>query len=262
MSEGASPASGTGGNSGGGPAGNSGRRRFRPTLWATLVTLPVLAVLLALGTWQLDRLDWKNDMIAQRTAGLAAPAVPLPNPMPDAERLAFAKVQVSGSFLHDKELYLGSRTHKKAVGYHVVTPFLLEDGRTLWIDRGWVPPDRRDPAARAAGQIGGQLRVEGILLTDGWKGSEMFKPQNRPEEKLFLWVDTAAMARRAGLDDFVAGVYLVAGPTENPGGLPIGDEFKVDLKNDHLEYAMTWYALAVVLGVIYFLFHFRPARQE
>jgi len=245
-----------------GVGGGLGRRRFRPTLWATLATLPALIVLLALGTWQLDRLKWKSELIAQRSAGLEAPAVPFPNPLPEAESLAFTKVQVSGHFHHEAEIYLGPRTHERTVGYHVVTPLKLDDGRTLLVDRGWVPPDRIDPGTRSAGQVAGPVRVEGILRTGGWKGSKLFKPQNQPEENRFLWVDTEAMAERAGLENVVTGIYLIAGPAENLGGLPIGQEYKPDLKNDHLEYAITWYALAAALAIIYFLFHFRPSRQR
>lgn len=233
------------------------RRRFRPALWPTLFTLPALAALLGLGTWQLYRLDWKTDLIAEREARGTAPAIVLPREIADPRALEFRRVRLAGRFLHEAEMYLSGRTFKGQVGVHVATPMVLADGRGLLVDRGWVPMARKDPASRAEGQPEGLVVVEALLRTGGWKGSAMFRPDNRPEDNTWFWVDPEAMAARAGLKNPVTAVYAAAGPAENPGGLPVGGQTRVNLRNDHLQYAITWYALAVALVVIYVLFHLR-----
>ena len=121
---------------------------FRPTFWPTLLTVSMLAVLVGLGTWQLQRLEWKTQLIAERDAGLAAAALSLPADDGQLAALEFRKVTARGRFLHDRELYVGSRTNHGKAGYHVLTPLQVEDGTVLLVNRGWVPLDRHDPASR------------------------------------------------------------------------------------------------------------------
>lgn len=238
----------------------AGRRRWqRPGLWLTLCSLAAFAVLTALGGWQLQRLQWKAALIAERQARSADLPLALP-PLFDApEALAFRRAQVTGRFLHGRELYLTGRTYKSQVGAHVVTPLLLEDGRTLLVDRGWVPMDRKDPARRAAGQVAGPVTLEGLLRRGGWRGSAWFRPENQPAENIWFWVDPPAMADAAGLERPITALYLAAGPAENPGGLPRGGRTVVTRRNDHLQYALTWFTLAGALTVIFILFHYRRA---
>jgi surfeit locus 1 family protein len=234
-------------------------RRFRPTLWPTLFTVPVLAALVALGSWQVQRLHWKEALIAERQARSTVPSMALPDVIDRPDDLEFRAVRVQGTFHHDRELYLAARTRESVVGLHVVTPMTLEDGRALLIDRGWVPDSRRDPATRPEGQLSGVVALEGLVRTGGWKGPGFMKPDNLPAENLWFWVDPPAMAAAAGLPGAVAEVYLDAGPAENPGGLPIGGQTRINLQNDHLQYAITWFSLAIALLVIYAVYHLRDA---
>ncbi|MDH3594519.1 MAG: SURF1 family protein [Rhodospirillales bacterium] len=231
------------------------RWRFRPAFWPTLFTLPMLATLIGLGTWQLQRLEWKQARIAERETRSIAPAIDLPREIADPQALEFRRVALTGRFLHAREMYLNGRTYKGQVGVHVVTPFVLSDGRGLLVDRGWVPMARKDPASRPDGQVAGIVTLEALLRSGGWTGSRTFRPDNRPEENLWFWVDPVAMAAWAGLEDPVTALYAAAGAAENPGGLPVGGQTRVTLRNDHLQYALTWYALAVALAVIYGLYH-------
>lgn len=239
-----------------------GVRRFQPTLWPTVFTVPTLIVLVALGIWQIERLHWKEALIAERQARSAAPAVALPDPVAEPESLEFTPVRVVGRFLHERELYLAARTVDGAAGLHVVTPFALTDGRVVLVDRGWVPEARRDPATRPEGQVTGEITLTGLVRTPGWKGWEMLRPENLPEQNLWFWVEPAAMAASAGLAEVVEAVYLDAGPAENPGGWPKGGQTRLTLPNDHLEYAITWFALAVALAVIYVVYHWRRGERS
>jgi surfeit locus 1 family protein len=224
------------------------------------------------------------------TQRMAGPAIALPPPPVDAAALRYRPIRFVGRFHHDRELYLEARSHKGRAGLHLVTPFELDDGRVVLVDRGWVPPERRRPETRAEGQIGGQIggrvRLTGTIRTGGWNGYEFLRPENDPAGNAWVWMDLPRMAERvamedaglggaglggaglggaglggAGLGGTVSGYYLVADAAPNPGGLPIGRAPGVDLPNNHLGYALTWYALALVLLVIYLLHQSQPEPE-
>ncbi|MGF1611476.1 MAG: SURF1 family protein [Kiloniellales bacterium] len=239
-----------------------GRLRFRPTPWATAFTIVGLAALIGLGTWQLQRLEWKEEQIAERHARSTEEAVALPGGLGDPQALDYVRVALTGRFLHDRELHLGSRTLKGAVGYHVVTPLLLDDGRTILVDRGWVPPERLDPTSRAEGQVAGEVEIEALLRPGGWRGWTLTRPANDPAGNLWLWLDLPAMfealgAEAAGLGRPITSVYAEALPNGAPGGLPVAVAGAIDLRNEHLQYALTWYALALALLIIYLVYSTR-----
>lgn len=237
------------------------RPSFRPTLWPSLITLPTLVALIALGLWQLERLEWKESLIEERQDRSQAPAVELPEDLSQPLGLEFQAVRVGGHFLHERELYLAARTFDGRVGLHVVTPFALDDGRILLVDRGWIPDDRRDPASRPEGQVPGDVVLAGLLRRPGWRGLTWLEPDNQSEENIWFWVEPAAMAAAAGLGPeagaLIGEVYLDAGPAENPGGWPVGGRTPIELANDHLQYALTWFALALALAAIYVIYHLR-----
>ncbi|HXP74302.1 MAG TPA: SURF1 family protein [Stellaceae bacterium] len=227
-----------------------GRRRLLTlTLWA----LAGFAVLIGLGTWQIERLHWKDALIAERAAAVSAPPAELPR-TPDAARpLDFRRVQVKGVFLHDHEIPVHAIERRSgAAGYLVLTPLRLEDGAVVLVERGWVPDDKREAATRAEGNPLGEVAVEGLLRWALAEKPGWFVPANDPGRGEWFWIDLPALARAAGVPEALP-FYVEAGPAPNPGGLPVGGQANTDLPNDHLQYAITWYALAAALAVIYFL---------
>jgi surfeit locus 1 family protein len=234
---------------------------YHPAFWPTITTIPILIVLLGLGTWQLERLQWKEGLIADRAARATAAPIDLPEAgsrlSPD--RLAdldFRRAIATGRFLHDREMYLAARTMLGAVGHQVITPLQRADGSFVLLDRGWVPDDRRDPARRPDGQVEGVVTVEGTIRAPAAR--HWLQPDNEPARNLWFWNDLDAMAGHAGVpSERLVPVYLEAGPAPNPGGLPVGGQTKVNLPNDHLQYAITWYGLAIALAVIYVVYHLR-----
>lgn len=236
---------------------------FRPTFWPTVFTIPAVLVLLALGTWQLQRMQWKEAQITERVERTTSAPVPLPRgaDLAPEERAAieYRRAVVTGTFLHDREMYLAARSMRGNPGYQVVTPFRLAEpgsgaGHVL-INRGWIPIDRKDPATRQPGLIEGEVAVDGIIRLEGRPG--WMVPDNQPEDNIWFWVDLPAMAAYADLAGDVAPVYLDAGEAEIPGTYPLGGQTRIQLPNDHLQYALTWYSLAVALVVIYFVYHRR-----
>ncbi|HVJ53821.1 MAG TPA: SURF1 family protein [Aliidongia sp.] len=236
------------------------RERFRFTLWPTLFMIPALIFILGLGVWQLERLVWKTNLIAERSSALAAPATPVPMTLDQARPLDFHRVVATGRFDNAHELYIGAFDGRGVEGFQIVTPLHLEDGHILLVNRGFVPAIRKDPARRAEGQIEGETSVEGILrlavIPTGW-----LVPKNQPGDNFWIYVDIPAMTETLKLDN-VLPYYVEAGPAPNPGGFPIGGQTRIALPNDHLQYALTWFSFAVTLIVIYLIYHYRRPEQD
>jgi surfeit locus 1 family protein len=232
------------------------RSRLIPAVFTAFAAL----VCLALGAWQLERLGWKTRLIAERQAAVHAAPVPAPQTLEEARSLEFHPVIAEGIFLNDKEIYLGAASPGGGEpGLQVLTPLRLADGRIIFINRGFIPSARKNPEKRSAGQLAGPVRVTGLLrLPHGKPG--WLVPDNRPDLNYWFWVDLPAMETATGLSK-VAPFYIDADATPNPGGWPKGGVTPIDLPNDHLQYAITWFALAVAAIVVYLVWR-RQAGQE
>lgn len=221
----------------------------------SLVVLVMLGVLLALGTWQIQRLQWKLDLIEARRVALEGPPLPITAKDLSPDRVAdlpdFRRVTVSGTFLNDHEFYLASQFQGEQSGWHVVTPLRLDDGSVVLIDRGFVPPDHKLPQTRSAGLSSGPVSVSGILRRPHRPG--FFTPANQPHDNVWFLIDPAAMAAQAGFDP-LPDIVIDADNTPNAGGFPIGGQTQTTLDNPHLQYAITWYGLAGLLLIIYLVY--------
>ncbi len=238
---------------------------FRPTFWPTVLTLPALAVLVALGVWQLQRMDWKEALVEERRARAAGPVIELPTDGRIRVRdLVHRRVAVSGRYMHEAEMHLLNRVRDGVPGMHLVTPLVRADGGpTLLVDRGWVPPDW--PGSPLA--VNEEVVVEGIVRTESEPG--FFVPENRPESNEWYHLDLVQMATSAGVlpfPDFY--IFATAEAPAEPGAAaagdaaaagradyPVANEWRVELRNEHLSYAITWFALAGALLTIYVIYH-------
>nr|WP_281032620.1 SURF1 family protein [Phyllobacterium salinisoli] len=202
------------------------------------------AVFLALGTWQVQRLFWKLDLIARVDARIHAATVPAPSDWDKftAERDEYRHVTASGSFDYSKEVLVQAVTALGA-GFWVVTPLHQPDGATILINRGFVPADRRATASRAGSEIAGSVTINGLLRMSEPDGA--FLRSNDPEAGRWYSRDVAAIAAAQHLQN-VAPYFIDADATKNPGGLPVGGLTVVHFRNTHLVYAITWYLLALM----------------
>ena len=218
-------------------------------------------MLIGLGSWQLQRLQWKNDLISSFEARSAADAIPIPAANANLDDLEFRNLALYGVFQHDKETFLTGRTYEGNAGFHVVTPLLLEDGRIILVNRGWVSEDYRDPAKRAFSQITGQTSVIGILRRPGVKG--FFVPENEPENGFWFTLVPGEINQHLGLGDAaIDQFYADALRTSDVVTLPIAARTKLNLRNAHLSYAMTWYGIALALIGVYLAFHYQAGRLQ
>lgn len=218
--------------------------QVRP-LWQTGLAL-ALAVLLmiafaALGVWQLQRLSWKLDLIAQVEARVHAEPESLGALLarPPEDR-AYRRVRVQGQFNHDAETRVQAVTELGG-GYWVLTPLTTPDGQVLLVNRGFVPTERADPQTRPQGQITGPVSVTGLARLTEPEGA--FLRSNDSAGNRWYSRDVQAIAAARGLGP-VAPVFLDADATPLPGGLPVGGLTVVAFRNTHLIYALTWFTLA------------------
>lgn len=225
--------------------------------WVIFVAIPGVTILLALGSWQVQRLMWKNGANEYRQVRSQSEAIALPPVVEDVEDMLYRPVWLTGRFLHDQEMFLAARSYNSNTGYQVITPFERSDGGLVLINRGWVPIDRKEPATRSAGQIGGELRIEGLMTTGNIPG--WMTPDNAPEENFWYWIDLPSLYGHAGAEP--RNYMIDAGAAANPGRYPIGGQTKTELRNEHLQYVVIWYALAACLGVISYLM-LRGARRR
>jgi surfeit locus 1 family protein len=230
----------------------------------SLAALAMFAALLALGTWQVRRLAWKENLIQTIESRIHQPPRPLEAWFKTEPGTDYWPVQVEGTFLHSGERHFFS-TYDGQSGYDVITPMEVFPGSFVFVNRGFVPFDRKDAATRAEGQIAGKVKVIGLARSILTKKPSWLVPDNEPDKNIFYWKDFAKMRDTAALPvgSKALELFIDAGKAGNPGGLPIGGVTIVDLPNSHLSYAVTWYGLAATLAAIWSVLafrHFRPRR--
>ena len=232
---------------------------MRASLVATLIALPAVVVLIGLGLWQLDRMAWKHDLIAtmQQRMNEAPRAMADILAMP-ADQRAWRPVMVVGRFLNDREMPLYRQDVDDGTpGYDILTPLVLADGRAVLVNRGWVPPDKRDASTRT-GAPRGQVWVTGIVREIGER--ESFANDNSPETGEWYWIDREAMEVHAGVG--LLPLVVVADRDADASALPRGGQVRLDLRDDHLHYALTWFGLAAAMAVIYGIWMWRSLRRR
>jgi surfeit locus 1 family protein len=224
----------------------------------------VVAGLLALGTWQVERLSWKLDLIARVDARVHAGPVAAPGP-PEwpgitAARDEFRHVTLAGTFLNDRETLVQALTERGG-GFWVVTPLRRRDGTIVLVNRGFVPPEKRDPATREAGLISGETAVTGLLRVSEPRGTLL--RANDPAAERWFSRDVEAIAAARGLTQ-VAPYFVDADSSPNSGGLPVGGLTVIAFANNHLVYAITWYVLALMAagGAAYVIRDGWPRRER
>jgi len=239
---------------------------LRSLLWPGLAALVALAILLTLGTWQMQRLAWKNDLIGRIEARAFGEPGPVPAeadwPRVSPEADEYRRVRLTGTFLHDQEAavhgLMSASRGQPVQGFYILTPLRLANGSHVMVNRGFVPTELRDPAARAQGQVAGEVTVTGLLRNREERAP--FVPENEPARDRWYTRDPAAIAAARGLTR-VSPFLVDADATPNPGGWPRGGQTALRLPNNHLQYAVTWYGIALTLVGVFAAFAWRRLKS-
>ncbi|MDX2028137.1 MAG: SURF1 family protein [Alphaproteobacteria bacterium] len=219
---------------------------FTLRLWPTFLTLVIFAILAGLGTWQVERLHWKENLIATIEMRMKEAPVDAAR-FADSAHVDYRNAYASGIFQNGKEIYTTAISPKGEGGYHVLTPLRLKKNRYLLVNRGWVPYGKKLPDTRKPGQLSNTVTIKGILRVapQGWM---------QPSDK-------QKIVRLVSLPEFLPFV-LEADAAPNPGGYPVGGQTRLNLPNNHLGYAITWYALALALLIIYGFSAFQKSSAD
>jgi surfeit locus 1 family protein len=225
---------------------------FRPILKLTLAVVPVFAILVGLGVWQIERLHWKLGLIAQVDQNLSAPPISLARALALGPAAQYHRVALAGSFVNAKEAYVFATDTSGAPGYHVVAPLKTDDGRIVLVDRGFVPRELFNLKTLAAGRLEGERHVVGVWRVPDAPG--LFTPAPDVTHRVWYSRDAAGIAKTERLT-LAALAIVEADATPNPGGWPKGGQTAVEFRNEHLQYAITWFLMAAALLAVYLFYH-------
>jgi surfeit locus 1 family protein len=223
------------------------------------LTALMLATLLSLGFWQVERLAWKQDLLARIEARQNTAPLTLTKKA-DLAKLTkqedeYRRAALVGRF-GSQQLFWFTQIENKpmgmprqdAAGYHVLVPFILRDGGALLVDRGFVPARLKDrPDANPS-----EMQSYDVILR--WPDKRgRFDNQDRPDEGLVYVRDGAAIGSYWRMD-----LPIVIGEAAETGKhWPWGGQTRMQIANNHLQYAGTWFGLAIVLVIISGLWHIR-----
>ncbi|MEZ5816339.1 MAG: SURF1 family protein [Hyphomicrobiaceae bacterium] len=232
-------------------------------LWPTIASALAFVVLIGLGTWQVQRLKWKNHLIEQIEARVKAPPIPFEEALKRAQAgadLEYTHVRLRGQW-HEggPELYLWMPT-QAGPGFHVYAPLdtapLDAGNRVVIVNRGFVPEARRDPATRPEPKPDPTKAIEIVGLIRMPEAKGMFTPENNPAKNIWYWRDLQGMAVAMKLDPEVLAPFFVEAEKGSAAGpfAPEGGVTRLEIPNNHLQYALTWYGIAATLVGVYVAF--------
>ena len=231
---------------------------LRQLLWPTLFTLVSGAILISLGIWQLHRLAWKEALLAQIAARADAPPVAPPDmgAWAGLEPLDYdyRHVAFSGRFAYADtvRVFVPGGPQGAGPGYLLLTPLRLSSGAYIIVNRGYVPSALvRKTQYVAAESAGAEVGLTGLMRPPQQRN--MFTPADEPERGEYFTRDPALIAAHFHLSP-VAPFIVDADATPIAGGWPRGGTTERDLTNNHLNYALTWFGLAVGLFGVFVSF--------
>jgi surfeit locus 1 family protein len=229
------------------------RRLIEPTVF----TVVGIAFLIGLGIWQLDRKTWKENLIATVTARINRAPEDLPPranwPQLVQEGNEYRHVTFPAEFLEGQEALVytaGSpfRPDVTGTGYWVFAPAQLAGGSIVVVNRGFVPLDRKDPATRTQGTPHGTVEIVGVMRWPETRG--LFTPADDAKTNVWYLRDPKSMAAAKNWAT-AAPFYIDQEQPVPPGGVPLPGKLSVQLPDNHLQYALTWFGLALALAGVY-----------
>ena len=228
---------------------------FRSNIILVVCILAAFCVLCTLGWWQVQRLQWKEALIERVEERVAKPPIELDeflaHGMRDDDR-EYHPVIVEGEFDHSREVFELTTDKNGIAGWNIHTPLTLKNGKLLIVNRGFVPSEMRDAALRSEGQILGDHAITGLYRNTITEKPNSIIPDNELEKREFYWRSYTQMISLMGaeVNEQFLPFTLDAGEMPNKGGWPKGGTTRVSFPNNHLQYAITWFGLALALIVV------------
>ena len=206
-----------------------------------------VTIFCALGTWQLYRLQWKLELISEITFGLDSRPIEYSNSI----KKNYQRVITKGRYNFDKQIYLYSLNENGKPGYDVVTPFRTNKNENVLINRGWIKKEfKNNPLINSDAEI--EQKIVG-LLRKIYKPN-IFKPDNDLKNNIWFSINLEDIKKATGeqFNNFV--IFL----EDNQSKTPLPKKISIDVPNNHLKYAITWYAISI--SIIFYYLYFRRKK--
>lgn len=232
-------------------------KRFVPGAPLTVAAAIGLIILLGLGTWQARKVGPKTELVHKIEAGLSAEPMPLPVHLDDPSTLDYRRVSFSGELIEVEPIRVFATSTEGKAGYHIYAPVKKQYGMAVLVNFGWVPAAMKEAPGLPYGTT---LDVTGVLRVSAQPGS--MTPENKPEAGEWYTADVYQMAEAFGLrtkEFYHFRVFADEGVLAT--NLPKGGQVRVDIRNDHFQYALTWYGIALTLIGVYVAFGMKRGRE-
>ncbi len=233
---------------------------FYPLKWLTIFFTFSFIILICLGTWQIKRLFWKNELIQFYNTQFSKNVILLNNHEIPPKNIEYRKAKIKGKFLNSSEILVTGKTYEGNAGFHVVTPLLTNNGNLYFVNRGWVSEKYKSQDTRKFSIIEGETIISGIIRLPQKKG--YFVPKNDIKKNFWITIIPTEMKRKIPINNvnIITNIYIDALRSSNKIKLPIGVKSEIQLRNQHLSYALTWYSLAFALIYVYLAYHHSIGR--
>tara|TARA_Y100000590_G_scaffold27828_1_gene31157 strand:- start:1593 stop:2264 length:672 start_codon:yes stop_codon:yes gene_type:complete len=215
----------------------------------TLVSIIISLICFSLSIWQVKRLEWKKNLISNIEKAYNSDSININVLSGDLRNFKFKNVYLEGTFINEKSMFLGPRVNKDQVGYHLITPFLLKDGRYILTNRGWLKEiiKIREPNK--------EYLIKGILKESDIKN--IFTPKNNMEKNLWFYISTDEMSKFAGLR-LVDNIFVDLIGSNPNHKLTIINSSTPKIVNNHLQYAITW----AILGLLFLVMNYIYSKRH
>ena len=234
--------------------------KFHPFLWLTIFTIVTFFILVLLGTWQVKRLFWKNNLTTNYNEKFNKQKIVYNRNLEYNQDLEYRRILIKGKFLNEKEILIIGKTYEGNAGFHLITPLLTNDNKIVLINRGWISEKLKLQKSRLSMIFENEVIVDGIIRKPQLKG--YFVPDNDPSGGFWFTIKPNEIKNFLALvqHDFEQRFYIDSIQKKNNKTLPIGVTGSPNFRNQHLSYAITWYSLAITLIAIYLAFHIKEKR--
>jgi surfeit locus 1 family protein len=226
----------------------------KPPLLPTFLTLISLAILCSLGTWQIKRLQWKEEILSQidsvynKDPSENIFSYDFLTDSIDNGKIIIDRGTIKGRYIYSKEIKIGPRTHEGKSGYHIITPFALDDGGGILVNRGWAPLDWENQKSDKQFKI----NVSGTLRMPETPGK--FVPENEPDKDQWYQINIKEISNKAGLPFEIMSPYILyAESQEKADKFPIPHDANWRPNNNHLQYVVFWFSMAFILIIIFYI---------
>ena len=212
-----------------------------------LFVIIFVTIFCALGTWQLYRLQWKLELISEITFGLDSSPIEYSNSI----EKNYQRVSAKGKFNFDKQIYLYSLNDNGKPGYDVITPFRTNKNENVLVNRGWIKKEfKNNPIINK--NIEDEQKIIGLLRKIN--KPNIFKPDNDLKNNIWFSINLEDLKVTSGerFNEFV--IFL----EDNQAKTPIPRKISIDVPNNHLKYAITWYAISI--SIIFYYLYFRRKK--